>query len=355
MKTYELGVLYGDGIGPEITAATMKLLESMKQEGFTLRFEKLPMGEEAIKTHGHPLPTVTKEKLQQKDGWLMGPHNNVAYPKQFQEERNPSGELRHYFDMYANIRPAKSFLGIAGVKPHADLVIYRENTEGYYPDRNMYQGVGEFMPTRDVVITTGVFTRRAIQRIAEDAFEAAMNRKRKVTIVHKANVLRYASGLFKEVCYEVANKYPDVEVEDVHVDAMAALLVKNIAAYDVIVTENMFGDILSDLTSELAGGLGLAPSINTNGKQVMAQAVHGSAPDIAGKGIANPVGFMLSTTMLLNWLAQQHNDDNLLQFASRIETGIYDTIAQGVTTKDLGGNESTDSFTMHVIARVNEI
>lgn len=355
MKTYKIGVMYGDGIGPEIMKATMEVLEEVKQKGFTLQFETLPMGLSAIESHCQPLPQITKDSLKEKDGWIMGPHNNVAYPKQFSKERNPSGELRHYFDMFANIRPAKTIPGIERTREDADIVIYRENTEGYYPDRNMYQGIGEFMPTEDVVITTGVFTRQAIERIAEAAFQAAMNRKKKVTIVHKANVLRFASGMFKNICYEVAEKYPEVEVNDVHIDAMAALLVRDMTQFDVIVTENMFGDILSDLTSELVGGLGLAPSINANEKQAMAQAVHGSAPDIAGQGIANPVGMMLSAKMLFEWLAQKHEDVHLLHYAQVIERSIYETIAAGFKTPDLGGIETTASFTERVIENVRGI
>lgn len=355
MKTYQLGVMYGDGIGPEVTQATLQLLEATADARFQLAFEILPMGETAIDTHGHPLPKETKQKLLAKDGWIMGPHNNVAYPKQFQGERNPSGELRHYFDMFANIRPAKAIPGITPQGRNADLVIYRENTEGFYPDRNMFQGVGEYMPTEDVAITAGVFTRKAIERIANEAFAAAHTRRKKVTIVHKANVLRYTSGLFKDVCYEVAERYPDVTVEDIHIDAMTALLVRDISRFDVIVTENMFGDILSDLTSELVGGLGLAPSLNTNQQQAMAQAVHGSAPDIAGKGIANPVGLMLSANMLLIWLARKHEDHYLSTYAEKIEKSIYKTLAAGYKTPDLGGKESTESFTEHVITMFKQL
>lgn len=169
MKTYQLGVLYGDGIDEEIVEATMEVLEAATKLSGQVNFdmEVLPMGETSIKDFDHPLPQRTKDSLKEKDGWIMGPHDSVAYPERFKEERNPSGELRHYFDLFANIRPAKSNKGIKGVVNNADLVIYRENTEGYYPDRNMYSGVGEWMITPDVAIATGVFTREAIERIAE--------------------------------------------------------------------------------------------------------------------------------------------------------------------------------------------
>src|SRR5699024_9535957 len=192
MKQYQLGVFHGDGIGKEIVEATMKVLEEAASSfsNIHIDLEVLPMGLSAIDQFGHPLPEESKEKLKQKDGWIMGPHDSVAYPEKFKEERNPSGELRHYFDLFANIRPARSMQGIQGVVDQADLVIYRENTEGYYPDRNMHTGVGEWMVTPDVAVSTGVFTRKAVERIARAAFQAAMTRRKKVTIVHKENVIR---------------------------------------------------------------------------------------------------------------------------------------------------------------------
>ena len=355
LSNYKLGVLYGDGIGPEIVHATIKVLKAATNKvGHTnIDFEELPMGWPAIKEYNTPVPDMTKEKLSSKDGWIMGPHDSAAYPIEHKENRNPSGELRHVFDLFANIRPTKSLPGIQGVVDKADLVIYRENTEGFYSDRNMYVGVGEWQITEDVVVSTGVFTRKAIDRIARAAFEMAMKRRKKVTIVHKANVIRLGSGLFKDVCLDVAKEYPEVEVDDYHIDAMAAHLVRRIHDFDVIVTENMYGDILSDLTGELAGSLGLAPSINTNTSQAMAQAAHGSAPDIAGQNIANPVGIMLSTVMLLEWLGNRHKDDNLATIASLLESAIHKNMKDGVCTPDLGGNESTSSFADAIVEQIN--
>ncbi len=355
MKTYQLGVMYGDGIGEEVVKATLDVLKAANQMNdlVKLDLEVLPMGLKAIDEFGHPLPEQTKEKLSKKDGWIMGPHDSAAYPDRFNEERNPSGELRHHFDLFANIRPAKSVKGIKSLVNDADLVIYRENTEGYYPDRNMYSGVGEWMVTPDVALSTGVFTRPAIERIARAAFEAAMTRHKQVTIVHKANVIRLGTGLFKEVCLEVAKEYPEVKVNDFHVDAMAAHLVKRISDFDIIVTENMFGDILSDLTGELVGGLGLSPAINANHTQAMAQAVHGSAPDIVGQDIANPVGVMLSTVMLLDWLGKKHQDNHLIDLAKKMEDAILSALEKGKTTPDLGGTESTESFAKVVINLLN--
>lgn len=354
MTTYKLGVLYGDGIGPEITKATVNVLKAAVDKVGTTEFEylELPIGWEAIEKYGDPIPQYTKDALKETNGWIMGPHDSAAYPKEHKENRNPSGELRHYFDLYSNVRPAKTMDGIKSVVGKADLVIFRENTEGYYCDRNMYVGVGEWQVTPDVVISAGVFTRKAIERIAHSAFKMARQRRKKVTIVHKANVIKLGSGLFLQVCLEVGKNYPDVEIDDYHIDAMTAHLVRRAKDFDVIVTENMFGDILSDLVGELVGSLGLAPSINNNENQAMAQAAHGSAPDIAGKDIANPIGIMLSTVMFLDWLSSLHHDENVAKVARTIENGIYTTLADGVKTKDLGGVASTTEFTEAIIERI---
>jgi 3-isopropylmalate dehydrogenase len=354
MASYKIGVLYGDGIGPEITKATVEVLTAATNlmDGTEFEFMELPMGWEGIEKHNDPIPPFTKDALKETHGWIMGPHDSAAYPKEHKENRNPSGELRVYFDLYANVRPAKTMEGIRSVVGEADLVIYRENTEGYYCDRNMYVGVGEWKITPDIVISSGVFTRKAIERIAHAAFKMAQQRRNKVTIVHKANVIKLGSGLFLDVCREVGQQYPNVDIDDYHIDAMAAHLVRRAKDFDVIVTENMFGDILSDLAGELVGSLGLAPSINSNEHQAMAQAAHGSAPDIAGKNIANPTGIMLSTVMFLDWLAVQHNDSEVSDIARIMENGLYSAVSDGVKTKDLGGNASTTEFTQAIIERL---
>ncbi len=354
MATYQIGVLNGDGIGPEIVQATVQVIAAAAEFAGTTSFDfvSLPMGWEGIQKHGEPIPAITKEKLLECHGWIMGPHDSSAYPPEHKEKRNPSGELRHTFDLYANIRPSKTMPGIKSVVGEADLVIFRENTEGFYPDRNMYAGLGEYMITPDIAVVNGVFTRKAAERIAHAAFRMAMQRKRIVTIVHKANVIRLGYGLFLDTCRQVATQYPEVQVDDYHIDAMAAHLVRRAKDFDVIVTTNMFGDILSDLAGELVGSLGLAPSINTNDRQAMAQAAHGSAPDIAGKNIANPVGEMLSTVMLLDWLASRHQDQELHRIARLAEQSIMTTIEEGICTRDLGGSATTTEFTAAIIKRI---
>ncbi|GAA4702685.1 isocitrate/isopropylmalate dehydrogenase family protein [Brevibacillus fulvus] len=354
MTTYKLGVLYGDGIGPEIVQSTVDVLQAAveRAEGISFEFVELPMGWSGINEYGDPVPALTKEALETCHGWIMGPHDSAAYPLEHKAKRNPSGELRHHFDLYANIRPSKTIAGIKSMVGQADLVIFRENTEGFYPDRNMYAGSGEFMVNPETALVVGVFTKKAAERIAHAAFRMALQRRKKVAIVHKANVIKLGYGLFLETCREVGKQYPAVEVEDYHIDAMTAHLVRRAKDFDVIVTTNMFGDILSDLAGELVGSLGLAPSINTNDNQAMAQAAHGSAPDIAGKNMANPVGEMLSAVMLLDWLASRHQDESLQQLARTVETAIMRTIEAGICTRDLGGTATTTEFTKAIAERL---
>lgn len=356
MTTYRLGVLAGDGIGPEIVSATVEAFKTAADKvGVDIDWIDLPMGWEGIKQYNDPLPEFTTTALKDTHGWILGPHDSAAYPLEHKVKLNPSGALRHKLDLFSNIRPTKTMPGIKSVVGEADLVIFRENTEGFYADRNMFAGHGEWQITEDVVVTSGVFTRKAVERIAHAAFKMAMKRRKKVTIVHKANVLRLSTGLFLNVCREIAKQYPEVTVDDYHIDAMAAHLVRRAKDFDVIVTENMYGDILSDLAGELVGSLGLAPSINANATVAMAQAAHGSAPDIAGLNIGNPTGMMLSTVMLMEWLAERHNDNNLEEIGKLVEQSLYQSLKDGIKTKDLGGNASTSEFAKAISERINQI
>lgn len=359
MGNYKLGVLYGDGIGPEIVKSSVDVLKAATKKagnGTEFEFKELPMGWEGIEKYNDPVPEITKQGLKETDGWLLAPHDSAAYPDEHRiTKRNPSGELRHYFDLYSNARPSKALPGCKSlVGDNVDLVIFRENTEGFLSDRNVYKGAAEALITPDVAIATGVFTRKATERIAHEAFKLAMTRRKKVTIVHKANVIKLAYGLFRDVCYEVAKQYPEVTVDDYHIDAMTAHLVRRAEDFDVIVTTNLFGDILSDLAGELVGSLGLSASLNTNGKQAMAQAAHGSAPDIGGQNVANPTSMLLSTVMLLEWLGTNHNDTKLNEIAKIMENAVIETIKNGPKTRDLGGNASTTGFTEAIIKRINE-
>ncbi|MFJ8109170.1 isocitrate/isopropylmalate dehydrogenase family protein [Streptomyces sp. NPDC096132] len=351
--SYRLGVLEGDGIGPEIVPASVEIATAAaRAAGVTVDWVTLPLGATAIETHDTPVPEETKQALADLDGWFLGPHDSVGYPEPHKSALNPSGTLRKHFQLFANIRPAKSFPGAKAVCENADLVIVRENTEGFYADRNTYAGTGEFSPVEGVAIAMGIITRAATERVARVAFDLARSRRKKLTIVHKANVLKLTTGLFRTVCQEVAREYPDVRVDDFHIDAMTVHLVRRAQDFDVIVTENMFGDILSDLAGEISGSLGTAPSINASAGMAMAQASHGSAPDIAGQNVANPVAMILSGAMLFEWLGARHEDEAAARVAKIIEAGVAEAIASGISTRDLGGSASTTEFTAAVIKAV---
>jgi 3-isopropylmalate dehydrogenase len=355
-RTYTLGVLHGDGIGPEIVPAAVRVADAAVETAGAppIRWNELPLGFAAIEEFNEAVPASTLAALTETDGWLLGPHDSAAYPEPFRSQLNPSGTIRKHFDLYSNVRPAKAFQGGNAVVPGTDLVIMRENTEGFYADRNTYLGTGEFMPTPDIAIALGIITRPACERIAREAFELASRRRKRVTIVHKANVLKMTTGLFRDVCREVAQHYPEVSVDDYHIDAMTVHLVRRANEFDVLVTENMFGDILSDLTGELAGSLGIAPSLNASQDRAMAQAAHGSAPDIAGKDSANPIAMILSTAMLFDWLGARHDDDGFTRAAALMERSVEDTVAQGISTRDMGGTAGCREFAEAVAATIKQ-
>src|SRR4051812_39725513 len=214
----------------------------------------------------------------------------------------------------------------------------------------MHQGIGEFMPTEDMALSVRRVTAKCCNRIARRAFEAAMLRRRKVTAVHKANVFKVSDGLFLREVRKVAREFPDVQLEEVIVDAMAALLLRDPQRFDVVVAENMYGDILSDEASELSGGLGLGGSINAGDDVCVAQAQHGSAPDIAGKGVANPASLILSVAMLLEWLGERHRSENLLTASRSMEAAVDAALKDPATrTRDLGGRASTRDFAASVL------
>jgi isocitrate/isopropylmalate dehydrogenase len=340
-------VLEGDGIGPEITAATLAVLRAADRAfGLTLAFDKADIGLAAHRSVGTTFPSAAFEKAKTADGVLLGPVSHNEYPPLAEGGRNPSGELRKALDLYANIRPARSRQGFPPRCGSAvDLVIVRENTEGFYADRSMYLGHGEFMPTPDLALAVRKVTRDGSMRIAETACKLAMQRRKKLTAVHKANVLRVSDGLYLECVRAVAARYPEVQYEERIIDAMAALLVREAGQFDVVVTTNMYGDILSDEASEISGSLGLAASLNAGSEHAVAQAQHGSAPDIAGKNIANPSSLIGSAAMLLAWLGERRKDDKLLRAAVAIEAALDRVIAgPNGRTADMGGRLGTDEF-----------
>jgi 3-isopropylmalate dehydrogenase len=352
---HRVAVIEGDGIGPEIVGSALTVARAALTElGVAERVEwvEVVAGRDSIDRTGEALTGEAIATLEECDAVVLGPVDHATYPRRADGRRqNPSGELRKHFDLFANVRPAKTVPGIPAVAAHADLVIVRENTEGFYSDRNMYAGYGEFRPTEDVALSVGVFTWVAVERVVRFAFELASTRRRRLTVVHKANVLPETTGMYLEAVRRLEPEFPGVAVDDAHVDAMAALLVRRPETYDVIVTENLFGDILSDLAVELAGSLGMAGSLNLGSAYAMAQAAHGSAPDIAGRDIANPCSLIGSVTMLLRWLAERTGDRALDVAASAIDEAVIEAL-QDVRTPDLGGTASTTTFTGAVTDRV---
>src|SRR3546814_540443 len=240
--------------------------------------------------------------IPRADGVVLGPVSHYSYPA---GQSNPSAALRTGFNLYANVRPCRSRPGLSLLRDPMDLVIVRENTEGFYADRSMYMGPGEFMPDPDSAFSIRKITAPAVRRVARSACEIAMTRRKRLTAVHKANVLKLTDGLFLREVRAVAADYPEIELDEVIVDAAAALLIRDPGRFDVMVTTNMFGDILSDEASELSGSLGLGGSINAGDDICVAQAQHGSAPDLAGQGIAHPTSLILSAAMLLDWLGRR--------------------------------------------------
>src|SRR3954465_14992004 len=356
MAELKILVLEGDGIGPEITAATVTVLQAAARAlPLEIAFERAEIGFAAHRAHGSTLPDAAAAAASAADGVILGPVSHHDYPPVAQGGLNPSGELRKRLDLFANIRPARSR---GGFPPRCgapvDLVIARENTEGFYADRSMFLGSGEFMPTPDLALSVRKITRAGSTRIAEAAFALARQRRNKVTAVHKANVLRVSDGLFLESVRAVAARFPAVDYEERIMDAMAALLVRDAGAFDVVVTTNMFGDILSDLASEISGSLGLAASLNAGEAHAMAQAQHGSAPDIAGQDRANPASLIGSAAMLLAWLGERRGDARLTQAAAAIEKALDAVIARPEwRTGDLGGPLGTKAFVEKVAASLS--
>jgi 3-isopropylmalate dehydrogenase len=344
-------VLPGDGIGAEITQSTLAVLDRANAK-FKLGLEWVhdEMGEATLKKEGTTLPARILETAQKCAGVILGPVSHLHYPPREQGGINPSGEFRVKLDLYANVRPAKSRMGMGLTGKPVDLVIFRECTEGFYADRNMFMGIGEFMPTEDMAMAVRRVTAKCCERIARRAFECAMGRRKKVTAVHKANVLKMSDGLFLREVRKVAKDFPEVELDEKIVDAMAALLVRNPTQFDVIVTGNMFGDILSDEASEISGSLGLAGSTNAGDNLCVAQAQHGSAPDIAGQDKANPTSLILSVVMMLEWMSVRHKNDALMKAAKAIEAAVDKALQSPATrTKDLGGELGTKAFTKIVV------
>jgi isocitrate dehydrogenase (NAD+) len=335
--TYDVTLIPGDGIGPEITVETVKVLEAT---GLRFNWDEELAGMAAVDATGTPLPDATVESIRKNSLALKGPLTTPVGTG----FRSVNVGLRKEFELYANVRPARTIIP-GGRFENVDIVLVRENLEGLYVGVEHFIAIGD--DPRAVGESMAIVTRRGCERIIRYAFEYALKHgRRKVTIVHKANILKMVSGLFLEVGRGIATEYEGrVESNDMIVDNTAMQLVLKPEQFDVMVTTNMFGDILSDEVSGLVGGLGLAPGANIGTKAAIFEAVHGSAPDIAGKGVANPSAQMLAAAMMLDHIGE-------LDRAQRIRDAIAVTIVRDkIRTRDLGGTASTAEFGRAVAKR----
>jgi 3-isopropylmalate dehydrogenase len=352
----KIGILDGDDIGLEIVPASVAIAKAAAElHGVAIDWTPLPIGARALQAHGHTLPPDTLEALKTLDGWILGPIGHRAYPKA-PNAINPHPILRKQFNLFANVRPTRSYPGIGCLHDDVDLVIVRENNEGFQPDRNMLVGNAEFRPNDEVTLSMRVITRTGSSRVARAAFELARQRRKHLTYVHKDTVFKLGCGMFVEECRKLAPEFPDVLLDDVIVDTMAMRLVRDPQSFDVVVTTNMFGDILSDLAAGLVGGLGMAPGLCIgDGDVAMAQATHGSAPDIAGKGIANPYAMVESTRMMFEWLGHSRANPGAVRMAQAMSAATTAALGDAqARTGDIRGQGNTASFTQAVIRNLKK-
>jgi len=325
---YRVALIPGDGVGPELTVATLRVLEAVqKRSSLGLSFAELEAGDACLEKTGVALPDETVDAIRNSHVCLKGPVGETA--------ADVIVKLRMMFDLYANVRPIKAYPGVPSLRNDIDLVFARENTEG------LYRGF-EFM-LDDTAVALRIITRKGSERIARRAFELALRRngKRRVTAVHKANVLRVTCGLFARVCREIAKEYPNISFDEQYVDAASMRLIKEPQNYDVIVTTNLFGDILSDEAAQLIGGLGMAPGGNIGDNFALFEPVHGSAPTRVGKHTANPCSMILASKMMLEWLGERYNDPVCVKAAGVVETGVTEVLRKGLTVPDFGGRLKT--------------
>lgn len=342
----KIAMLPGDDIGPEISAATRHILEiADDQFDLGLQFDVHEVGMASYHRNGTTLPPSVVDACVAADGVILGPGGMTLYPPVSEGGVNIPGTIRKRLDLYANLRPSRARSGVPLSRNGLDVLIVRENTEGFYADRSLFEGYGEFRPTPDTALSLRLITAKASRRIAKVAFEHARRRRGHVTVIGKRHVMQITDGLFVSTVEEVAAEYPDVELREMDVDAMAADLYLRPDRFDVLLTTNMFGDILSNEASALAGGLGLAGSLNVGDHHAAANAGHGSAPDIAGQGTANPTGLMVSAALLLGWWGTRTDQPVYLTASQAIEAAIDHTLTvAGVRTRDLGGSAGTMEF-----------
>jgi 3-isopropylmalate dehydrogenase len=332
MTRYKISLLVGDGIGPELSECINKILENIHDKSSSLKFDisKVEAGDNALLKYNAALPEESFRKIKDSQACLKSPVGESAADVVL--------VLRRYFELYANIRPSKNYPNISSISKNVDLITVRENTE------DLYLG-WEFFSDDDTVISLRKTSRRASNKISEYGFKIANKRERKkITIVHKSNVLRKSDRLFIEVAKEIAKKYANVQVEEMYVDACSMELIRNPNRFDIILTTNLFGDILSDEAAQVTGSIGLAPAANIGEKFALFEPVHGAAFDIAGKNIANPTAFMLALKMMFEWLGEKYNDKKIANQSVKIEKVVDQLFRNNIKTKDIGGQLSTFEF-----------
>jgi len=335
---YKISLITGDGIGPELSESAISVLNTINDKT-DVKFEitKLLAGDIALKEKGKALPDETLEAIKNSDVCLKAPVGESA--------ADVIVVLRRMLDLYANIRPAKSYPHMPALRDDIDMVIVRENTEDLYTGKEFSLG--------NASVALRIISENASKRIAKYAFEIAKQRDgmRKVTCVHKSNVMRITDGMFAKACADVAKDYPNITFEQMYVDACAMNLIRQPHQFDVVVTTNLFGDILSDESSQVVGGLGMAPAANIGDKFALFEPVHGAAFDIAGQNIANPSSFLLSIKMMFDWLAAKHNDSKCTEIGQKLESIIFGLVKDGIKTKDIGGDKTTAEFTSEITNR----
>jgi 3-isopropylmalate dehydrogenase len=343
LTRYNITLVNGDGIGPDLANSAQVLLEKLSDySGIKFDIVKVEAGDNALIKYNKALPDFSFESIKKSDACLKAPvGENAADVILF---------LRRYFDLYANIRPAKSYPNVKSLNPSVDLVIVRENTE------DVYLG-WEFPIGNDAVIGLRLTTAEASRKIAEYAFEEALRRdnKRKVVCVHKSNVMRVGDAMFSKISNDIAKKYPDVEFTELYVDACAMNLIRNPEKFDVILTTNLFGDILSDEAAQVVGGLGLAPAGNIGRKFAIFEPVHGAAFDIAKSNVANPSSMFLSIKMMCEWLGNKNKngeEDDLNDLGGKIENTLTSLLKENLKTIDVGGALHTDEFTKMFVTKL---
>ena len=336
---YKISLITGDGIGPELSESVIDMLHVINDKiGLKLEINTVEAGDAALKKTGKALPDSTFDTIKKSDACLKAPVGESA--------ADVIVFLRRALDLYANIRPAKSYPNMPSLKENIDLVIVRENTE------DLYTGMEFEIGNSAVALRT--ISEYASKRIAKYACITAgqRNKQKKVTCVHKSNVMRKTDGLFARSCSLVAKDFPSITFEQMYVDACAMNLIRQPESFDVIVTTNLFGDILSDEAAQVVGGLGMAPAANIGDTFALFEPVHGAAFDIAGKQAANPSSFILSTKMMFEWLGMKNNDSASFAVAKKIEEAVYGVVSEGIKTKDIGGNKTTKEFTQQVISKI---